>query len=136
MAVLSVVYLGQLGQMSDDEIQLGADHARRCGIALTLFLQAETPEERLKVLEVLQSFLPPTIRVRIRVRDHDGLHVFYDQGTPLPKMLAHAASYIEMRYPDGRAEVKKGGFGPTQIQSREPVLKSAFERLLEDDDII
>ncbi len=127
------MYLGELGTMTDDEIQLGADHARRCGIAITLFLQAETPEERLKVLGVIQSFLPPTIRVR----DHDdGLHVFYDQGTPLPKMLAHTANYIEMRYPDGRAEVKKGGFGPTAVWSREPVLKSALDRMLEDDDIV
>jgi hypothetical protein len=118
--------------MSDDELQLGASRARQCGFAITLFLQAESPEERLRALQAIQDFLPSTIRVR----DHDGLHVYYDQGAVIPKMLAHAASYIEMKYPDGRAEVKKGGFGPTHIQATEPTPKSAIERLLEDDDLV
>lgn len=118
--------------MSDEELQLAADRARRCGRAVTIFLQAETPEDRLQALGAIQSALPSTIRVR----DHDGLHVYYDQGASVPKMLSHSAVYIEMRYPDGRAEVKKGGFGPTHIQATEPFPKSAIDRLLDDDDFV
>jgi len=94
------------------------------------FLAANTAERRQEVLKILASSLPPTIRVY----DRDGLHVYHDLDAVLPKALSHAAVYIEVRYPDGRAEVKKGGFGPTSLQqSTEPSPKSAWDRLLEDD---
>lgn len=121
-----------LGPMPDDARTPLGLRIRPHTIAISNFFAADTPEQRLKALESIRASLSP----RIRVHDHDGLHVYYDQGVFLPLMLIHAASYIEMRYPDGRAEVEKGGFGPTAVQSRELAPKNAIDRLSEDDDSV
>ncbi len=125
-----MVYLGPLSPMPGDDITKLGPHL------IGAFLQAPTPELRERALWALRDLLPPSIRVY----DHEGLHVFYDhtvsEEMSLLKWLMHAASYVEMRYPDGHAEVKKGGFGPVAVRSREPLPKSAIDRLLEDDDLV
>jgi hypothetical protein len=107
--------------------------AQTISTAVRVFLAAETSDERQEALRAMESVLPPSIRVY----DIDGLRVFHDHGIALPKVLSHAATYIEARHPDGRAEVVKGGFGPTQLnRSMEPAPKSALDRILEDDDLV
>jgi hypothetical protein len=128
-----MVYLGPLSPVPDDNPLLLAARARAVDKAVASFIASNTAEECASALATLQMLLPPGIRV---LDDHGGLYVYYDQGITIPKFLAHAASYIEMQYPDGRAEVKKGGFGPAMIKSTEPIVKSAIDRLLEDDDLV